>query len=72
MKSLNVKMELQFNYKDGQIWCTAFKDTFINIMDFEKLNDDKIGEKVLQLCNIDIGFNNTTKIITSLLCLMNE
>ena len=72
MKSLNVKMELQFNYKDGQIWCTAFKDTFINIMDFEKLNDDEIGKKVLQLCNIDIGFNNTTKIITSLLCLMNE
>ena len=38
----------------------------------EKLNNDKIGEKVLQLGNNDIGFNNTAKIITSLSCRRNE
>ena len=63
---------MQFNYKNEQIWCTAFKDTFLNIIDFEKLNNDKIGEKVLQLGNNDIGFNNTAKIITSLSCRRNE
>ena len=72
MKSLHVKIELQFNYKNEQIWCTVFKDTFLNIIDFEKLNNDKIGEKVLQLGNNDIGFNNTAKIITSLSCRRNE
>ena len=72
MKSLHVKIELQFNYKNEQIWCTVFKDTFLNIIYFEKLNNDKIGEKVLQLGNNDIGFNNTAKIITSLSCRRNK
>ena len=58
IKSLNVKMELQFDYENGQISCTAFKHMFLNIADFEKLNNDEIGKKVLQLCNIDVGFNS--------------
>ena len=48
-----------------------FKDTFINIIDFEKLNNDKIYEEKLLLPNIDIGFNSTTEITTFLPCLMD-
>lgn len=33
-------MELQFDYENKQIWCTVFKDTFINIIDFVKPNND--------------------------------
>ena len=34
------------------------KIMLLNIIDFEKLNNGKISEKVLQVCNIDIVFNS--------------
>ena len=64
-------MELEFNYENAQIWCTSFKGMFLDIIDFEKLSNDKIGGKVLQLCNINIGLNSTIKTVTSLPCCMD-
>ena len=67
MNSLNVEMELQFQYGAQcsvfrQIWCTVFQDTFLN----------EIGEKMLHLQNNDIAFNNTTKISVLLSCCIDE
>ena len=40
MTFVSVKMELHFDYGNWKIRCTALKDTFLNIIDFEKLNND--------------------------------
>ena len=49
----------------------ALKDRLLNLIVFGKLNDE-IGGKVLQLRNIDIGFNSTINIITFLSGRMDE
>ena len=45
---------------------------FLKELPLKNLINYDVIEKVLQLCNIDIGFHSTTKIVISLLCRMDE
>lgn len=62
--NLDVSMEVQFTHQNEDLWATMFKGTIEKYIDVTGTIED-IGEKVLEMENIDIMLDSKQNIITS-------